>query len=179
MGLRFAEALSAKAAEGVSVRVLYDWFGCTDVWVPNSFWREMRDAGVEVRVVNPPSLDRGPLRFVWRDHRKILGVDGSYASVGGICIAEGWLERSSETGLIYRNTAAKVRGPAVAAVERAFAGLWDLHGLPLPAGERPDAAVMDAAGEMAARVVIQEPGRARLAHPGGAAGRRRRADVDC
>ena len=162
VGRRFAEALSAKAAEGVSVRVLYDWFGCTDVWVPNSFWREIRDAGVEVRVVNPPSLDRGVLRFVVRDHRKTLGVDGSYASVGGICIAEGWLERSSETGLIYRDTAAKVRGPAVADVERAFAGLWDLHGAPLPACERPDAAGMEAAGEMAARVVIQEPGRARV-----------------
>ena len=162
VGQRFARALSEKAGEGVPVRVLYDWFGCTDVWVPNSFWRKLRSAGVEVRVVNPPSLYRGPARFLARDHRKLVGVDGLYASVGGICIADGWLERSSETGLIYRDTAANLRGPAVADVERAFAGVWDLHGEPLPDEERPDAAWMKAAGEKATRVVIQEPGRARV-----------------
>jgi cardiolipin synthase len=162
VGRRFAEALAEKAGEGVSVRVLYDWYGCTDVWVPNSFWRKLRSTGVEVRVVNPPSLYRGVRRFLQRDHRKLVGVDGSYASVGGICIADGWLERSSETGLIYRDTAAKVRGPAVADVERAFAGVWDLHGEPLPDEERPDVGAIEPAGEKATRVVIQEPGRARV-----------------
>jgi cardiolipin synthase A/B len=117
---------------------------------------------VEVRVVNPPSLYRGARRFLARDHRKLVGVDGHYASVGGICIADGWLERSSETGLIYRDTAANLRGPAVADVERAFAGVWDLHGEPLPDEERPDAAGIPPAGEKATRVVIQEPKRARV-----------------
>ena len=40
--------LSAKAAEGVRVRVLHDWFGCMDV--PRSFWKSMREAGVEARL---------------------------------------------------------------------------------------------------------------------------------
>jgi cardiolipin synthase len=39
-GQRFAAALSAKAAEDVSVRVLHDWFGCMDV--PRSFWKKLR-----------------------------------------------------------------------------------------------------------------------------------------
>jgi len=139
IGRRFAEAIAQKAREGVHVRVLYDW-------------RELRGAGVEVRVVNPPAIG-SPLRVFERDHRKLLAVDGSYASVGGICIADGWLERSSETGLIYRDTAANLRGPAVADVERAFAGVWDLHGEPLPDEERPDAAGIPPAGEKATRVV--------------------------
>jgi cardiolipin synthase len=163
VGQRFADALCEKAEEGVPVRVLYDWFGCTDVWVWNSFWRKLRSAGVEVRVVNPPSLYRGAQRLLERDHRKLVGVDGLYASVGGICIADGWLERSSETGLIYRDTAANLRGPAVADVERAFAGTWDLFGEePLPDEERPDVAGTEPVGEKATRVVIQEPGRARV-----------------
>ena len=54
IGHRFAEALSTKAAEGVSVRVLYDWFGSADV--SGSFWRGLREAGVQVRAVNPPTL---------------------------------------------------------------------------------------------------------------------------
>ena len=52
IGNRFAEALSAKAAEGVRVRVLHDWFGGMDV--PRSFWNGMREAGVQVKAENPP-----------------------------------------------------------------------------------------------------------------------------
>ena len=143
------------------MRVLYDWFGSADV--PRSFWDGLREAGAEVRAVNPPSLRRGVRSFMRRDHRKLVGVDSSYASVGGVCIADGWLERSSETGLPYRDTAVAFRGPAVADAERAFAGVWDLSGAkPLPPGERPEAGDIMPAGERDARVVIQEPGRVRV-----------------
>lgn len=154
VGYRFAEALCEKAAEGVRVRVLYDWFGCLDT--PRSFWRRLRDAGVEVRAVNPPTLGT-PLGVVRRDHRKLLGVDGTYASTGGVCISEGWLVRSPETGWPYRDTAVSVRGPAVADLERAFAGAWDETGQPLPEEERSDAADVSPAGDEAVRIVIQEP----------------------
>jgi cardiolipin synthase A/B len=56
IGNRFADALSAKAKEGVRVRVLHDWFGCLDV--SRSFWKGMREAGVQVKAVNPPPLVR-------------------------------------------------------------------------------------------------------------------------
>jgi phosphatidylserine/phosphatidylglycerophosphate/cardiolipin synthase-like enzyme len=111
VGERFARALIRKAEEGVSVRVLYDWFGCLDV--ARSFWRRMREAGVDVRAVNPPTLG-GPLGAIRRDHRKLLAVDGEYASTGGVCISDGWLVTSPETGLPYRDTAVGIRGPAVA-----------------------------------------------------------------
>jgi hypothetical protein len=153
---RFAGALAEKASAKVRVRVLYDWFGCMDV--PRSFWRGLRDAGVEVRAVNPPTLV-APLGAIRRDHRKLLAVDGEYASTGGVCISDGWLVRSPETGLPYRDTAVSVLGPAVADVERAFAGVWDETGKPLPAEERPRAEDIPAAGEEPVRVVVQEPQR--------------------
>jgi cardiolipin synthase len=153
-GKRFAEALSAKAAEGVRVRVLHDWFGCMDV--PRSFWQELREAGAEVRAVNPPTLG-APLGVIRRDHRKLLAVDGEYASTGGVCISDGWLVTSPETGLVYRDTAVGIRGPAVADVDRAFAGVWDETGEALPEDERPRADRIPAAGEESARVVVQEP----------------------
>ena len=159
VGRRFAEALCEKAAEGVRVRVLYDWFGCLDV--PRAFWRRLRSAGVEVRAVNPPMLG-SPLGVVRRDHRKLLAVDGAYASTGGVCISEGWLVRSPETGLAYRDTAVSVRGPAVADLERAFAGAWDEAGQPLPQEERPGAKGIPPAGDKAVRVVIQEPRKMRV-----------------
>lgn len=159
VGYRFAEALCEKAREGVRVRVLYDWFGCLDT--PRVFWRRLRDAGVEVRAVNPPTLGT-PFGVVRRDHRKLLAVDGAYASTGGVCISEGWLVRSPETGLAYRDTAVSVRGPAVADLERAFAGAWDEMGQPLPEEERPVAEGSPPVGDEAVRVVIQEPSKMRI-----------------
>jgi cardiolipin synthase len=95
-GQRFAEALRAKTAEGVKVRVLHDWFGCMDV--PRSFWNVLREAGVEVRAVNPPTLG-APLEATRRDYRNLLAVDGEYASTGGVRISDGWLVTSPETVL--------------------------------------------------------------------------------
>src|ERR671921_2185707 len=158
IGNRFADALSAKAREGVRVRVLHDWFGCLNV--PRSFWAGMGEAGVEVRAVNPPASGP-PLGAVRRDHRKLVAVDGEYASTGGVCIADGWMVRSQETGLPYRDTAVSVRGPAVADVDRAFAGVWDETGERLPDNERPDAKDIQAVGEKAVRLIIQEPRRMR------------------
>jgi cardiolipin synthase len=160
-GHRFAEALKEKVAEGVPVRVLYDWYGSKAT--PGSLWRELRGAGVDVRVFNPFSLGV-PLEVFLRDHRKSLAVDGEYGSVGGVCIADQWVEVSPETGLYYRDTAVGFRGPAVADLERAFARVWDRSGKePLPAGERPEVEEIEPAGEEAARLVIQEPGKMRIA----------------
>jgi cardiolipin synthase len=157
-GKRFAEALGAKAAEGVRVRVLHDWFGSMDV--PRDFWRGLRGAGVEVRAVNPPTCGT-PLGTIRRDHRKLICVDGEYASTGGVCISDGWLVRSPETGLPYRDTAVNLHGPAVAEVERAFAGVWDETGEPLPEEERPRAERIAPAGEQSVRIIVQEPRRMR------------------
>ena len=153
-GRRFSEALCEKAAAGVTVRVLYDWFGCLNV--PSSHWKALRSAGVEVRVVNPPTIGT-PLGVIRRDHRKLLGVDGLYASTGGVCISKDWLVSSPETGLPYRDTAVSVRGSAVADIERAFSGTWNESGRPLPEAERPEAARVEPAGKADARVIVQEP----------------------
>ena len=158
VGRRFADALKEKAAEGVTVRVLHDWFGC--LGVPRSFWREMGEAGVEVRQVNPLALG-APFGVIGRDHRKLLAVDGVYASTGGVCISDGWMVHDRDTGLPYRDTAVSVRGPAVADLEQAFAGVWDGTGIPLPDDERPWADSVSKAGDAAARVVAQEPRRLR------------------
>jgi cardiolipin synthase len=158
VGNKFADALSAKAREGVRVRVLHDWFGCMDV--PRSFWRGMREAGVEVKAVNPPASGP-PLGAIRRDHRKLLVVDGEYGSTGGVCIADGWLVRSPDTGLPYRDTAVSVRGPVVADINRAFTSLWAEQVGELPEEERPGPGDITAAGETSARLVIQEPRRMR------------------
>jgi cardiolipin synthase len=160
VGYRFAEALKDKVAEGVAVRVLYDWYGSMDT--AESLWRNLRGAGVDVRMFNPFSLG-APLEAFLRDHRKSLAIDGEYGSVGGVCIADQWVECSPETGLPYRDTAVGFRGPAVADLEVAFARVWDRSGTSLPAEERPGVEGIAPVGEEAARLVIQEPGKLRIA----------------
>jgi cardiolipin synthase len=111
---------------------------------------------VEVRAVNPPTLG-APLGAIRRDHRKLLAVDGEYASTGGVCISDGWLVRSPETGLAYRDTAVSIQGPAVADVDGAFAGVWAETGEALPEDERPRAEDIPVSGTERVRVVVQEP----------------------
>src|SRR3712207_9028016 len=106
--------------------------------VPRSYWRGLSNTGVEVRAVNPPTVG-APLGVIRRDHRKLLAVDGEYASTGGVCISDGWLVTSPETGLAYRDTAVSVRGPAASDVDRAFAAMWEELGEAPPQDERPHA----------------------------------------
>jgi cardiolipin synthase A/B len=159
VGDLFAETLLRVAGRGVPVRVLVDWWGCADV--PEAFWERLRAGGVDVRIVNPPRIAR-PLAMLRRDHRKFVGVDGRYGSVGGLCIGDKWLETSTTGNLPYRDTAVGVRGPAVADLERAFARIWNRHGEHLPRSERVWLHEMSEEGEEAVRVVSQEPGKMRL-----------------
>src|SRR5215207_3606134 len=63
VGREFAAALCEKARGGVRVRVVYDWLGSIGK-TSRRFWRNLRDAGVEVRCFNPPRLD-APFARVW------------------------------------------------------------------------------------------------------------------
>lgn len=159
MGRLFRELLSERARAGVRVRVLYDWLGC---WAtPASFWRPLRAAGVEVRAFSPPRLSE-PLRVLRRDHRKMLAVDGWYASVAGMCIGDEWAGDPSAGVPPWRDTGVEVTGPAAAAIDRAFARAWRAAGPPLPAEEIPDPDHSPATGSVGIRIVEGEPGRSRI-----------------
>src|SRR5438477_7110681 len=114
VGQRFADALVARAHDGVSVRVIYDWLGGVGS-TGGRFWRRLREGGVEVRCFNPPRLDE-PFGWLARDHRKSIVVDGQLAFVTGLCIGRMW-EPSPARGLEpWRDTGVEIRGPAVADV---------------------------------------------------------------
>lgn len=155
-GHHFAEALVERARAGVRVRLLTDWLG--SVSTRRSFWRELRAAGVDVRLFNPPRLLhlRGNLT---RDHRKLLVVDGETAVTGGHCIGNEWAGNPSEGRQPWRDTAAAIDGPAAAVVGHAFAALWDQLGTPI--GDDELVGDVPPSGESAVRVVIGEPGGAR------------------
>jgi cardiolipin synthase len=154
-GWKFAEALIAKAREGVRVSLIYDWmggFGKTS----RSFWKSLRAGGVEVRCYNPPDLD-SPFGWVSRDHRKTLTVDGRIGFVTGLCVGRQWVGVPEKNIQPWRDTGIEVRGPAVADIEKAFANVWNAMGEDLPPDEVAKRAAMEEAGDVMLRIVATEP----------------------
>ena len=155
IGHQFADALMAKAREGVRVRVLYDWLGGLGK-TSARFWRRLTQAGVEVRCFNPPRLE-SPLGWVSRNHRKSICVDHRIAFVTGLCVGRKWVGDPARGIEPWRDTGVEVRGPAVADIARAFAQAWAEAGPPLPADELPDQEASPPAGDVLLRVVASMP----------------------
>ncbi len=126
LGQQFADALIAAAKRGVQCQVIYDWLGCL-TRSSAKFWKQFGQAGVQIRRYNPPHF-ADPLRWISRDHRKVLVVDGEVAFTGGLCIGHDWMGDASRNIPPWRDTAIEIRGPAVADIAAAFTDSWDCAG---------------------------------------------------
>ncbi len=155
-GQRFAEALAARAREGIAVRVLTDWLG--SFGTGRRYWRQLREAGVEVRIFGPPTLRL--LANLSRNHRKLVVADGEVAVTGGICIGDEWVGDPETGQQPWRDSSVRIAGPAAAVLDQAFGRVWARCGAALPDDEQ--ATEVAAAGPAAVRVLEGEPGMARL-----------------
>jgi cardiolipin synthase A/B len=151
VGRAFRDALIERAQAGVFVAVVCDWMGCLGQ-SGAGFWRPLREAGVEVRIFNPPQLGK-PFGWINRDHRKLLVVDGRLGFLSGVCISAKWLGDPSRNVPPWRDTGLAVRGPAVAELAHAFAQSWAACGTPLPALPEPP---LEAVGEVSLRVIATQ-----------------------
>ncbi len=156
-GWAFARQLAAKARDGVRVRVMYDWVG--SLGTRRSYWRFLRDAGVEVRGFGPPKLFH-PLGIFSRDHRKLVLADGRDAVIGGLCIGCEWTGTGRGcSGRPWRDTAVRISGPAVPLLDAAFRHSWAAAGGRVADDE--SAGDVAASGDAVVRVVVGKPGRER------------------
>ncbi|MBQ8989504.1 MAG: cardiolipin synthase [Prevotella sp.] len=120
LGYLVADALIDKAREGVEVRVIYDDVGCWNV--SHRFFERMREEGIEVSSFLPVRFPSFTSKVNYRNHRKIVVVDGVVGFIGGMNIA---LRYVKGTGLMpWRDTMLKVSGGAVIALQRAFLVDW-------------------------------------------------------
>lgn len=160
-GLEFADALIAKAQEGVRVRLVYDWMGALGK-TSRKFWNRLRAGGVEVRCYNPPRFD-SPLGWLSRDHRKMIAIDGEVAFISGLCIGRMWVGDREKRIEPWRDTGVEVRGPAVIDVERSFADTWAMMGAPIPEDEMDSTRTATSpAGNVNLRIVATVPATAGL-----------------
>jgi cardiolipin synthase len=125
----------AKAQAGVRVYFLYDDVGCHGL--PAAYLEDLRKSGAETRSFNARRSNRFQINF--RNHRKITIADGRVAFIGGLNAGDEYMGRSQKFGP-WRDTHARIEGPAVQCVQLAFLEDWywaarmvpDLDWIPSP-----------------------------------------------
>ena len=121
LGTRLKDALLAKAAEGVRVYVLYDGLG--SMKLSEAYLKELADGGVETAGFRTTKGPGNRFRLNFRNHRKIVVVDGKEAFVGGHNVGDEYLGMDPVL-TPWRDTHVRVRGPVVLEAQVTFVEDW-------------------------------------------------------
>ncbi len=151
---RFIEALMNAASRGVAVKVLVDDFGAARLLDGDR--ARLTGAGVDLLLYNPVHL-RKWIGNMFRDHRKLLIVDGEVAFVSGTGITDEF-DNQKKPARSWRETAVRISGPVLTDWQELFVRVWSRHAvqdltLPAPAPRAEPA-------DMRGRVAIASPLRA-------------------
>lgn len=152
IGHEIADILIDKARRGVTVSVIYDHVGSFSV--RTRFFTRMRKAGIDARPflrVTFPSLAN---RINWRNHRKIVIIDGETGYIGGMNIADRYV-KASKRQLPWRDTHFRLRGSAVNSLLLSFAADWSYMGRPLKTLEFADNSLIH--NNVAVQVITSGP----------------------
>lgn len=115
------EVLIEKVSQGVEVRILYDSMGSR---MQKKDWNRLTEAGIQVCEFFPAVLKRLQLRMNYRNHRKIVVVDGTTAFIGGFNVGREYLGLSEKFGY-WRDTHMKIQGSAVLSIHIRFILDWN------------------------------------------------------
>ncbi len=128
-GHELSEILKKKASEGVKVYILYDHFG--SFGNPLKFWRSLKKAGVHVRASRPFKWT-SPGQYVYRDHKKLIIIDGFKAFTGGLNIANEYRGyHALKKKEAWRDTGIFLEGPISKALLDIFKKSWRIwKGIP-------------------------------------------------
>lgn len=125
LGQKLADILIERARAGIRIRIIYDYVGSFGSQTAQLFNR-LRSNGIEVhsffRIEFPEKLGR----LNWRNHRKAVIIDGRIGYIGGINVAQ----RYVDGGMFgrWRDMAARITGPGVVALQHNFAIDWKFMG---------------------------------------------------
>lgn len=125
LGWLIAEKLAEKAARGVEVNVIYDSVG--SLASSSQMFNMMKNEGVEVIEYHPFVPWRRYWGLSFRDHRKILVIDGNRAFIGGINIGKEYAGEKYNGGR-WRDTHVMIEGPAVTDIQFFFMENWYRNG---------------------------------------------------
>ncbi|CAB1065684.1 Cardiolipin synthase, bacterial type ClsA [Olavius sp. associated proteobacterium Delta 1] len=121
IGRQLQTKLIEKAKENVKVYFLYDEIGSHKL--PQSYLRDMQIAGVSTSAFHTTKGKTNRFQLNFRNHRKIVVIDGKIAYVGGHNVGDEYLGKNPKFGA-WRDTHVKVEGPVVQAIQFCFAEDW-------------------------------------------------------
>ncbi|MDE7180195.1 MAG: cardiolipin synthase [Muribaculaceae bacterium] len=124
LGHEIAEILMQKAREGVEVKVIYDHVGSFSA--RNRFFKMMNSAGVETHPFFRVTFPQFANRVNWRNHRKLVIIDGRIGYIGGMNIADRYVHRASK-GWGWRDTHFRVQGEIVDSLLFSFVVDWNFR----------------------------------------------------
>lgn len=123
IGELFQEVMIRKARQGVKVRLLCDGLGSHSL--SRKFTRTLKNAGVEVHFFLPPLHSLLDRRFNYRNHRKIMVIDGLVGFTGGMNVGDDYLGKDPKMGY-WRDTHLRLEGDAVYDLQYVFLKDWKL-----------------------------------------------------
>lgn len=121
-GKIFSQALIKKAKEGVKIRLLLDYAMVKSTFSP-FFAHEMRESGIEVKYFNP-TVTLNQFSGTYRNHRKVLIIDGAEAVTGGRNIGDEYFDLSHEFNFLDRDIL--IKGEIVKAMQATFNQVWEV-----------------------------------------------------
>ena len=145
---KILEVLARKAAEGVDVRVMYDGT-CEFTTLPRDYPKRLERLGITCKVFSP-LMPFVSTHYNYRDHRKVLVIDGKVGFTGGVNLADEYINHVEKFGR-WKDAAVMLEGEAVRSLTAIFLQMWDIarepefeaylkQPIPAPAGAKGFAA---------------------------------------
>jgi cardiolipin synthase len=121
LGRRVKDHLIARAKAGVRVYFIYDEIGSHEL--PDRYLEGLREVGIEVTEFGTRKGKGNRFQLNFRNHRKIVVVDGRVAWIGGLNVGDEYLGKDPKFGH-WRDTHVRIEGPAVIEAQVSFAADW-------------------------------------------------------
>jgi cardiolipin synthase len=121
IGEEIKNALIQKAQQGVEVRFIYDDFGSSSI--RREFVKELKDGGVQAFPFYKVHFILLANRINYRNHRKIIIIDGCIGFTGGINVSDRYINKPGQ--LFWRDTHVKINGPGVYYLQYLFICDWN------------------------------------------------------
>ena len=123
---RMFRVLRERAAAGVEVRIIYDDFGNLNRFRAETL-KKVQEAGIEIEAFNPVHRYVNRIYFNYRDHRKIVVIDGQYAYTGGINLADEYANLIERFGH-WKDSAVRIEGEGAWGFAVQFIHMWKMMG---------------------------------------------------
>lgn len=125
IGRRIADILAERAAAGVKVRLIYDHVG--SFHVRSRFFKQLRQRGIDAQPFFKVTFPQFGTHVNWRNHRKICIIDQTVAYLGGMNVADRYINGGKKFAC-WRDTHVRVEGSVVQALQYSFIVDWSFMG---------------------------------------------------